>query len=204
MALLTVIRLTRDAKQRKSQAFTRRLYVKNKNRINMKKTVFVIGLFLAFALGSVNAQQYALIDMEYILNRVPGYENANKQLESLSGKWQGEIDKEVEIVDAMYKKYQADLAFLAGEEKTKRENEIVAKENEIQQLRNRYFGAQGELFKRQEELIKPIQDNIYEAVKEIATAAGYTVVVDRASATSIIFASPSIDISDQVLTRLGY
>ena len=159
---------------------------------------------MVFALGSTNAQQYALIDMEYILNRIPGYENANKQLESLSLQWQNEVDKEVEIVDAMYKKYQADLASLAGEEKTERENEIVAKENEIQELRNKYFGAQGELFKRRENLIKPIQDNIYEAVKEIATASGYTVVVDRASATSIIFASPNIDISDQVLSRLGY
>ena len=101
-------------------------------------------------------------------------------------------------------RYQADLSFLAGEEKTKRENEIVAKENQIQELRNKYFGTQGELFSQQEKLIKPIQDAIYEAVKEIATTSGYSVVVDRASANSIIFASPAIDISDQVLTRLGY
>jgi outer membrane protein len=159
---------------------------------------------MTFALVSVNAQQYALIDMEYILNRIPAFENANKQLESLSIKWQEEIDAEVSVVDAMYKQYQADLSFLAGEEKTKRENEIVAKENAIQELRNRYFGTQGELFSQQEKLIKPIQDAIYEAVKEISTATGYSVVVDRASATSIIFASPAIDISDQVLTRLGY
>ncbi len=170
----------------------------------MKKTLFFISLFMVFALGSTNAQQYALIDMEYILDRIPGYENANKQLESLSKQWQSEVDKEVEAVDAMYKKYQADLASLSGEEKTRRENEIVSKDNAIQDLRNTYFGAQGELFKRREKLIKPIQDGIYEAVKEIATASGYTVVVDRASATSIIFASPSIDISDQVLSRLGY
>lgn len=170
----------------------------------MKKALLFIGLFMAFALSSVNAQQYALIDMEYILNRIPAYESANKQLESLALDWQAEVDKEVEIVDELYKKYQADLPTLAGEEKTKRENEIVAKENEIQELRNQYFGAQGELFNRQEQMIKPIQDSIYEAVKEIASSAGYAVVVDRASATSIIFADPAIDISDQVLSRLGY
>ncbi len=169
----------------------------------MKKTIGLMGLLLTFALAG-NAQQYALIDMEYILKRIPAYENANKQLESFSKQWQGEIDKEISVVDAMYKKYQADLVFLAGEEKTKRENEIVAKENAIQELRNQYFGTQGELFKQQEKLIKPIQDNIYEVVKEIAAYSGYSVVIDRASATSIIFASPSIDISDQVLNRLGY
>lgn len=170
----------------------------------MKKVLFLIGIFMALAVGNTYAQRYALIDMEYILKRIPTYEGANKQLESFSQQWQNEINKEVETVDAMYKKYQADLALLSGNEKTKRENEIVAKENAIQELRNKYFGQQGELFKKQEELIKPIQDDIYEAVKAVSTEAGYTLVVDRASATSIIFASPTIDISDQVLSRLGY
>ena len=96
------------------------------------------------------------------------------------------------------------MVFLAGEAKTKRENEIGAKENEINMLRNKYFGQQGELMKRREAIMKPIQDDIYNAVKEIAAANSYQVVVDRASASSIIFASPSIDISDQVLARLGY
>lgn len=150
------------------------------------------------------AQQYALIDMEYILERIPAFENANKQIESLSEQWQSEVDKQVQEVNAMYKKYQSDAVFLAGEEKTKRENEIVTKENAIQELRNQYFGPQGQLFQRQEQLIKPLQENIYEAVKEISSDHGYAIVVDRASATSIIFASPAIDISDEVLSRLGY
>lgn len=171
----------------------------------MKKIFLLMGIFMAFAIGSSYAQQqYALIDMEYILKRIPSYESANKQLESFSKQWQSEVDKKVEDVDAMYKKYQADLATLSGNEKTKRENEIVARENAIQELRNKYFGAQGELFKKQEQLIKPIQDEIYEAVKAISTESGYTIVVDRASASSIIFASPGIDISDRVLSRLGY
>lgn len=170
----------------------------------MKKTVLFISLFIALSISSVIAQQYALIDMEYILNRIPSYENANEQLEALSKQWQSIVDEEVQEVNAMYKKYQADLGFLAGEEKTKRENQIVTKENAIQELRNQYFGPEGELFKNQERLIKPIQDNIYEAVKEISADRGYDVVIDRASATSIIFASPEIDISDDVLSRLGY
>lgn len=170
----------------------------------MKKTLLIITLFMSLALSGSYAQRYALIDMEYILERIPAYESANKQIESLSTQWQSTVDTEIEAVDALYKKYQADLAFLNGAEKTKRENEIVAKENAIQELRNQYFGPQGELFKQQETLIKPIQDNIYAAVKNIATEKGYSVVLDRASATSIIFATPDIDISDQVLSLLGY
>lgn len=170
----------------------------------MKKTIFLLGLLMTFAFTSANAQKYALIDMEYILEKIPAFENGNKQLESLSKQWQDEVDKAGKEVEALYKKYQADLVFLAGEEKTKRENEIVAKENEINKLREGYFGNQGELFKRREAFMKPIQDDIYNAVKDIATAGSYQVVIDRASASAIIFASPSIDISDQVLARLGY
>jgi len=170
----------------------------------MKRVLLIFGLLMTISMGNSFAQKYALIDMEYILKRIPTYESANKQLEAMSEEWQSEVDKEVETVNAMYKKYQADLVFLAGSEKTKRENEIVAKENTIQELRNQFFGPQGALFDQQEQLIKPIQDNIYEAIKEISTEQGYALVVDRASATSVIFASPSIDISDLVLARLGY
>lgn len=170
----------------------------------MKKSLFLVGLFMALAIGTTYAQKFALIDMEYILEKIPAYENGNKQLENVSKQWQSEIDKAAQEVEAMYKKYQADLVFLAGEAKTKRENEIVAKENEINTLRNKYFGQQGELMKRREAIMKPIQDDIYNAVKDISAANGYQVVVDRASASTIIFASPSIDISDQVLARLGY
>ncbi len=159
---------------------------------------------MTLSFTSSYAQKYALIDMEYILSKIPAFENGNKQLEGLSKQWQDEVDKSAKEVEAMYKKYQADLVFLVGDEKTKRENEIVAKENEINKLRDSYFGNQGELFKRREAFMKPIQDEIYEAVKEIATVNSYQVVLDRASASAIIFASPSIDISDQVLTLLGY
>lgn len=170
----------------------------------MKKLILFIGLFMTLAVGNTFAQRYALIDMEYILGRIPSYENANKQLETLSQQWQTEVDAKAKEVEAMYKKYQSDLSFLKGEQKTARENEIVKKENEIQQLRNSYFGPQGELFKRREALVKPIQDNIYEVVKELSMQQNYTLVIDRASATAVIFASPSIDISDEVLARLGY
>lgn len=156
------------------------------------------------ALSSSYAQRYALIDMEYMLTKIPAYENGNKQIETLSRQYQAEIDKQAKEVEAMYKKYQADLSSLSATEKTKRENQIVSKENEIQALRNKYFGQEGELFKRREAFMKPIQDAIYEAVKEVAGARGYQMVIDRASAKSVIFATPDIDISEQVLDRMRY
>ncbi len=169
----------------------------------MKKTLLFIGLFFALALGSF-AQKYALVDMEYILKRIPSYEIANQELKNAGELWQQEVENMQKEVQDMYKSFQANVASLSANEKTKRENAIVEKEKELQQLRNKYFGAEGEMFERREALIKPIEDAVYNAIKEVSLLNGYKAVIDRASATSMIFASPDIDISDEVLSKLGY
>ena len=169
----------------------------------MKKTLLFIGLFFAFSLGSF-AQKYALVDMEYILKHIPSYEIANQELEKTAEQWQEEVEKMQQEVQNMYKSFQAEVGSLSSNQKTSRENAIVAKESELQQLRNKYFGQEGEMFKRRQTLIDPIQDAVYNAIKEIALNDGYQAIVDRASATSMIFASPDIDISNQVLAKLGY
>lgn len=153
---------------------------------------------------AASAQKFALIDMEYILKNIPAYEMTNEQLSQVSQKWQNEIEAIQQEAQNMYKTYQSDLVFLSAEMKTKREEEIVKKEQEAQELKRTYFGADGELYKKRESLMKPIQDEIYNAVKEISEQKGYQLIVDRASAMSIIFASPKIDISNEVLIRLGY
>ena len=169
----------------------------------MKKALFT--LMLLFAAGmAANAQRFALIDMEYILKNIPAYERANEQLNQSSAKWQAEVEKIADEAQTMYKNYQSESVFLSEEQKTQKEEEIIAKEKEAAELRRQYFGPEGELFKQRESLMRPIQDEIYNAVKEIAEQKGYAVVTDRASATSIIFASPSIDISDEVLAKMGY
>jgi outer membrane protein len=154
---------------------------------------------------TVTAQKFALIDIEYILRNIPAYEMTNEQLSQLSEKWQAEVEKLQQEAQNMYKNLQSDLVFLSADMKSKREEEIVKKELEAQELRRKYFGAEGELYKKREQLIKPIQDEIYEAVKAIAEDNSYMVVIDRASSMSFIFfASPKIDISNEVLKKMGY
>ena len=169
----------------------------------MRKSILV--MFLLFAAGmTANAQKFALIDMEYILKNIPAYERANEQLTQSSKAWQSEVEKISEEAKAMYKEYQSKIATLSEEQRGKREEAIVAKEKSAADLRRQYFGPEGELYKKRESLMKPIQDDIYNAVKEIAVQKGYAVVVDRASASSVIFATPNIDISNEVLAKLGY
>lgn len=169
----------------------------------MKKLVIFFGLFFAFTISSYS-QKFALIDMEYILKNISSYETANQQLEAISKKWQAEVETSQQEVQNMYKTYQSEIVFLSADQKTKRESEIVEKEKAVQELKRKYFGPEGEVFKRREALIKPIQDDIYNAVKEISDTKGYQLVLDRASASSVIFASPRIDISNEVLSKLGY
>lgn len=171
----------------------------------MKRVFLVVCMVLLGSLATTTmAQKFAFIDMEYILSNIPSYEMTNEQLNQLSEKWEAEVVKIQQEAQNMYKSYQSDLVFLSAEMKTKREEEIVKKEQEAQDLKRKYFGADGELYKKRESLMQPIQDEIYEAVKAIAEDKGYQVIVDRASAMSVIYASPKIDISNEVLLKLGY
>ncbi len=168
------------------------------------KKMFLSLLLMATTMVAAQAQKFALIDMEFILKQIPSYEQANKQMENLSKQWQSAVEAKANEAKALYENYQKSAATMSAEQRTAKENEIIAKEKEAAELRQTYFGPQGEAMKKRQELISPIQDAIYNAVKEIATQRGYDAVIDRASAQSMIFASPRIDISNEVLLKLGY
>jgi len=168
----------------------------------MKKVM--IAMLMLLGSSSVWAQKFALVDMDYILKNIPAYERANEQLNQVSKKWQAEVDVLTNEAQTLYKNYQAEAVFLSEEQKTKREEAIVAKEKEAAELKKKYFGPEGELYKKRESLMAPIQEEIYNAVKDICDQKGYSLVLDRASDAGIIFASPKIDISNEVLTKLGY
>ncbi len=164
-------------------------------------------LSLTFAIACIamaSAQKYALVDMEYILKNVPSYEMANEQLNQVSQRWQKEVEAKFKEAETLYKNYQADMVFLTDDQKKKKEEEIVAKEKEATELRNQYFGPEGELYKKRQSLMKPIQDDVYNAIKKVAEERGFQTVFDRASSANIIYASPRIDISNEVLEKLGY
>ena len=162
-------------------------------------------MILLFAVGmTASAQKFALIDMEYILKNIPAYEMANEQLNQISQRWQKEVEAKATEAQTMYKNYQSDMVFLTDEQKTKKEAEIVAKEKEATELRYKYFGPEGELYKKRQSLMQPIQDEIYNAVKKVSEERGYQCIFDRASSANIIYASPRIDVSNEVLAKMGY
>lgn len=153
---------------------------------------------------TAQAQKFALMDMEYVLKNIPAYERANEQLNQVSKKWQAEVEALNTQAATMYKNYQNEVVFLSKEQKTAKQEEIMLKEKEAADLKKKYFGPEGELFKKRESLMSPIQEEIYNVVKEISEQRGYSLVLDRASDSAIIFGSPKIDISNEILQKLGY
>ena len=166
----------------------------------MRKTLLIL---LTFVSCSIAAQKTAYVDMAYILKNLAQYESANDQLNMMSRRWQKEVEALNEEARVMSANYQTEQIFLSEELRQKREDEILAKEREALELKHKYFGQDGELFKKRESLIKPIQDEIYTAIQDIAQEKHYDIVKDRSAEPSLIYMSNKLDISDQVLQKLG-
>lgn len=168
----------------------------------MKKYLLLIGF--VFATLAVSAQKYAYVDTDYILNSIPEYTAAKKELNSISVKWQKEIETKIAEVDKMYNDLQVEKILLTEDMRIKREEEIIKKEREVKDLQMKRFGADGDLFKKQQELIKPIQDKVYNAIMELAESKGIGMVFDKAGTTTVIYSQAKYNISDDVIRQMGY
>ncbi|UCH14402.1 MAG: OmpH family outer membrane protein [Bacteroidales bacterium] len=169
----------------------------------MRKFVIILTALLVMA-GVAYTQKYAFVDTEYILNNIPSYKAAKDKLDDTSEEWQKEIETKYSEIEQMYKDYQAEKVLLTDEMRKKREDQIINKEKEVKELQKNYFGQEGSLYKKRQELIKPIQDEIYKAVKDIATESGYAVIFDTSSGPTMLYTNPRYDVSDEVLEKLGY
>lgn len=167
------------------------------------KKVILLSVFCLVNLFIAKAQHFALIDMEYIMENIPEYQEASHELDQLSQKYQKTLEAKSKEAESLYRSYQQTSATLNATQRNQKEEAIIAKEKEVSELRMKYFGPEGEMAKKQDELIAPIENRIYEAVKQISLQRGYDAVIDRASANSLIFASPNIDISNEILSILG-
>ncbi len=169
----------------------------------MRKIVLTIAVILSLA-GISTAQKYAFIDSEYILENIPAFTAAQEQLNQLSSQYQKELESMHAEIEQMYQDYQAESVLLSDDMKRKREDVIITKEKDYKRLQSKYFGPNGDLFKKRQGLVKPIQDDIFNAVQEIASDGSYAVVFDKADGTTLFYTNPRYDLSDQVLKNLGY
>ena len=150
------------------------------------------------------AQKFAYVDSDYILERIPEYASAEDQLEKLSVNWQAEIEEIYQQIDVLYKKYQADNILLTQEMKNKRESEIINKEKDAKELQRRRFGPEGDLYNKRTELVKPIQDKVFNAIQDFSNEKRYDIIFDKSSNLIMLFSNPDLDKSDDILKMLGY
>jgi len=165
-------------------------------------TAIIVLCLLATTLGF--SQKFAYVDTEYILSNIPSYKSAQEEIEKQAQEWQSEVEALYQEIDKMYREYQAEKVLLTQDMRTSREEAIISKEKEAKQLQNDYFGQEGLLYKKRQEKVSPIQDEIYNALKEISNEGGYAIIFDTSSGPSILYSNPRYDISDEVLQRLGY
>ena len=169
----------------------------------MKKFILVVGIVVVMATGAF-AQKFAFIDSDYILENIPAFRAAQEQLDQLSRQYQKELESMYAEVEKMYQDFQAESVLLSEDMKRKREDVIISREKEYKDLQRKYFGPSGDLFKRRQALVKPIQDDVFNAVQEIANEGSYAVIFDKSGGTTLLFTNPRFDLSDQVLQKLGY
>ena len=169
----------------------------------MKKLFITLGIIL-FVAGIASAQKFAYVDTEYILKKVPSYKTAQDQLERLGTQYQKEIETAYQKIEEMFKKYQSEKVLLSESMRKTREDEIINREKEVKDLQQKYFGSEGTMAKKQEELLKPIQDQVFNAIKTIADDGGYATIFDVSNNAGIIYNNPKYDLSDKVVEKLGY
>ena len=167
----------------------------------MKKVILLMVMFASAV--SMQAQKFALVDMDYIFKNIPAYERANEQLSQVSKKWQAEVDALTTEAQTMYKNYQNEVVFLSKEQKKAKQDAIMEKEKQASDLKRKYFGPDGELFKKRTALMTPIQDEIYNAIQDLSNEKRIDIVKDRSADPSLIYMSSKLDYSDQVLQKLG-
>jgi outer membrane protein len=169
----------------------------------MRKISIICAIMMLSAFA-VQAQKFGYIDSDYILKKIPAYNSAQAQLEKLSKQYQTEVEARYKVVQELYNKYQSEKVLLTEEMRQKRESEIIAKEKEVKEFQSSHFSPEGTLAKKREELLKPIQDKVNNAIKDISTEGGYVIIFDIANNPGVAYNNPRYDLSDKVLEKMGF
>jgi len=167
--------------------------------------IFAIVSWLAFT-QSANAQKgirIGYIDMAYILENVPEYNEASSELETKVQKWKVEIEAELKDVEEMRKDLNNERVLLTKELIEEREEDIFFKEKEILEYQQKRFGPNGDLFLQKRRLVQPVQDQVFVAVQEVAKNKKYDFIFDKSADLVMLYSADRYDISDQVLLRIN-
>lgn len=169
----------------------------------IRKIAIGVAAFFILGLNPIKAQRFAYVDTEYILDMLPEYRSAQKQLDNIAELWQKEAETKKVEIEKMQKDFQAEQILLTEELKKKKEAEIKTKETELKEFMNKKFGYEGDLFKKRQELVKPIQDKVFDACQKIAKQSALDFIFAKSAEMIMMYSNAKYDKSDEVLAELG-
>jgi outer membrane protein len=168
----------------------------------MSKYITLFVFLIIFGFGA-SAQTLAYVDSEYVMQHIPEYSSAQKQLNAMSELWQKNINDKFAEVEKLKLDYKADEVLLTDDMRKNRQVDILQKENEANDLQQSKFGFEGQLYKEKLRLIKPIQDKVAKAIEEYANKENIDLVLDKSTVT-LLFARPNFNATNNVIIKLGY
>jgi outer membrane protein len=169
----------------------------------MKTARFILFFSILFGTHFVNSQKYAYIDSDYILKKMPEYQDSKEKLDKLADRWTKEIDELYATLKTKKDNFVKEEVLLPEEEKNKRSEEISKLEQDAIKVQTSRFGVNGDYFQKRQELIKPIQDKVFEAMQKVAQKKGYSFVFDKANQSNLVYAETKFDLSNDVLKEMG-
>jgi outer membrane protein len=167
----------------------------------MRVIIYIFATFISFSLTF--GQKFGYVDTDFILSKIPEYQEAQQEIEVISLSWQDEIQNMYQEIEGMYSALQAEEVLLTKEMKDERIAGIRKKENEVKDYQKKIFGFEGLFFLKKKELVKPVQDKVFEAVEKVAKDHRLQIVFDKSGDLVMIYTDPIHDYTDFVLDELG-
>ena len=170
----------------------------------MKKSYFFILLFLTSTfIFAQRGIKIGYIDTEYILENLPEYNQISKRLEEKAGDWKKEIEERSRKIDQKKESLKSERILLTSEMIEEIEEEILIDEEELSEYQQKRFGPRGDLIIQKQQLIQPIQDQIFNAIRELAKSRNYDFIFDKSADIVMLYSDKRYDVSDQILRTIS-
>jgi len=170
--------------------------------MKVNRVLIIVIICFNFIVSAQKPQKVGYIDMNYILENVPEYVNAQAQLDTKVKTWQQKLDGLSKEINQMNTELTNEKPLLTTELINEREEDITIKEQELKRLQQAYFGPTGDLFQMRKQLAEPVQDQVYNAIQDIAKKKRYDFVLDKSSDLILLYSNSKFDISELVLNTI--
>jgi outer membrane protein len=168
------------------------------------KRIFIPVIFLLVIIPGLSYGQMKIgyVDSDAIMDKLPDAQDAKQKLDVLVQEWQGELNKIENTWKTKYDDYEKRKLIMTDQSRAELEAELVKLEKQISDYREKKFGTNGEMFQKQDELMKPVQNKVFSAIKEVAQEEDYDYVFDRSGDILLLYAKDKYDITVKVLNKL--